>query len=331
MEFSNFTKTNYNLFKDTYKLTDDNKIIQFLKKERHNIKQFIIDNKDLVIKYEKIKCNDTKIIELVNSPWVYKDGVIDELDNLNDDYKISWKANNFICIKTTREQYEIIKNRIKLLIFIIEYQKKINNCKKTKLHMYLVLTNLKKELPEKNIIGVKNVNTGYTDLISNEIFIWRLEEFEKVVIHEIIHYLDMDCRDHNVITNVQMSSHSSYFEAITDFYAILYHIIYISILTKKSIKKILEAELGFIKNQAMLMNFHFNLGNWTIRPDKLIEQNSPVFPYYILKYLLFKYFFDNEVKMDDIQEIINNALLIGIKQCDYINSNSCRMTLFQLK
>jgi hypothetical protein len=103
--------------------------------------------------------------------------------------------------------------------------------------MYLILTHLKKQPPTSSIVGVKNVNSGYTDFSTNEILVWREEEFEKVIFHEMIHYMDLDVRN-MAFDDKELPHHidgpKSYFEAFTDIWGNIFYFIYLSIITNKS-------------------------------------------------------------------------------------------------
>jgi hypothetical protein len=73
------------------------------------------------------------------------------------------------------------------------------------LKIYLNLTHFKKELPKNRseIIGYEHINTGmtYRCVADNEIFIYRKEEWFKVLIHETFHSygLDIDTYDNNIV------------------------------------------------------------------------------------------------------------------------------------
>ena len=121
-------------------------------------------------------------------------------------------------------------------------------------------------------------------------------------------------------------------------YAILYHIIYISIITKIELKILLELEISYIKNQAMKLNNFFNLQNWKNKPNKYINQNTSAFSYYILKYLLFEYLltlqdYDIYTYLNDInyEDLLNKILNKPFNQKEFINLDSMKMTLLQLK
>ena len=148
----------------------------------------------------------------------------------------------------------------------------------------------------------------------------------------MIHCFNLDKRKDHVHDIIYTDGPHLYFEALTDFKGIIYHLIFLSLMTKKKIKNLIEYELAFIRNQAMILNKLWGLGNWINKPKILIEQESASFSYYILKYLMFEYFLNN--KLDDSVEysiILNKILKNGFIMKEFINIESSRMTLLQLK
>jgi hypothetical protein len=338
--WSDFTKDNIKLFKtNRYLLKSDNILLQHLKNERDEIKKF---SKKINAKINIAIITDTSLLSKLNNMimnysnkyFVYKKKVIDELYDLKITCKISWGISNNIIIKTNMEDLAYIKRRIKFLVLFIEYLKfKSNNLNKD-VTIYLILTRLTKYFPTDTKIDVKHANSGYTDFNENIIFIWRYEEFEKVLFHELIHYFDLDSRDHAFDNMINFKGYgASYYEAITDFWGIAYHLIFLSIITKISLKTLLEIELIFIRNQAMQLNNYYKLKNWKTKPNKIIEQKTAAFSYYIIKYLLFEYALNNniDINMENYNDILKEILDKGFKLQRFIKINSARMTLLQLK
>ena len=329
MEWNNFTKKYYNYFYlNKIIIKTDNAILLYAKNEKIKIKNFIKNN-NYTIKIIKINnsINDI-IIKHGNKFFVSFNKVKKQLNNLNYNYLIEWN-NNKIYIKSDNLN---IHNRIKLLVYFIEYLKYISNNNKN-ITIYLVLTNLKKIYNEDDIINVDNVNSGYTDNQKNIIFIWRYEECEKVLFHELIHFFDIDRKYEEINLNLNINNHHNYHEVITDYYGIIYHLVYLSLITNKSIKSLLEIELSFIKNQCMLINNYFNLKSWKGKLPKQIIQKTSAFSYYILKYMLFNYLITNNIILNNdinLTELFNKLVNIGLKSENYLKINSTRMTLFQL-
>ena len=313
LEFNNFTINNFEYFKNNkININNNNILIKLLKDERNNIQKYIAtnnvnykicNNKNMNLNKIKFYCNskyvDLKVIELLN--------------NLNDNYlfySIKWN-NNFIKIIINKKFNNLINNfisRLNILINIIDYLNLKNNKKKI-INIYLILTEFEKKLPTKNeVLNPVHINSGFSHLYYNYILIWRLEEFEKVIFHELIHLFDMDCRDKIVSEKFK---------------------------TKIKIKILLEIEITFIKNQALTLNNFFELGCWNNKiPNIIIKQNSAGVSYYIIKYLIFMYIINNNINinliLDNYDNFLNIILNEGFKCEKFLNLNSLRMTLIQL-
>lgn len=337
------------------KINENSKLLEFVKTEKDKIKQFIKNNKNnLYINITPIDSQilNNDIINSINMAWLDSENFMKELNHLNINILIEWKltslvllSTNKIYIKTISEHYNTFIKKIKLIILIIEYLKDKSNNVQKYINCYLILTKLKKYFPKNNeIIGIKNANSGYSDSSNNVIFIWRYEEYEKVLFHEIIHFLDMDYRNEPINKLENISAMHNYFEAITDFYGICYHLIYLSLITRIKIKSLLEIELSFIKNQAMVVNNLFGLNNWvkikdknilidmnTKKQIKRIKQQASAFSYYIIKYMIFKFALDNYINEYSYSKLFKKILEIGFINEKFVLLKSARMTLLQLK
>jgi hypothetical protein len=94
-------------------------------------------------------------------------------------------------------------NKIKFLFdVILQINNYSLNCSNT-LNIYIYLTKFKKTLPHNTSLFVNdytskitkyNINTGYTTkcVKASEIIIYRKEEWFKVLLHELMHHLDLD-------------------------------------------------------------------------------------------------------------------------------------------
>jgi hypothetical protein len=346
MKWSKFTINNLKEFKkNKYELSNNSNLVRIFRAERDLIINFIKINPKFYVKYELLKNNqiislNKKLYEFAGTTWVDTNSVINEINILDSGYLYQWNSIgdfdndstiNYIYVKSDKQMKKSLNNKIKLIAYIIEYLKHKNNQINKSINMFLVLTNLQKKFPENNqIMGIKNANTGYTDFRKNIIYIWRKEELEKVIFHEICHYLDMDKRDHTVEHIININGPYSYYEAITDFWGILYNLVFVSILSKTSIKLLLNIELGFIKNQAMYLNEYLKIKNWKIKSKDIINQISPAFSYYILKFMIFEYLINNNLDYN-YNDLISNISKIGFIQEPYIKLKSSRMTIIQLE
>ena len=330
-KYDDFTAKYLKIFIDKRKSID----LPFLKSMRKEVKDFINEN----IKYsiEEYTIPLTKIKKLVDTHWVDHE-VLNNLDTLNANYKISWtfnKIHHTIYIKCTKDKFDSFKNRLNILINCLNFLHTKKQIKESRpINMYLILTPLKKFTPlDVESVAPENINSGYTDFATNEIVIWREEEFEKVIFHEMIHYMDLDVRNMAFNDNElphEIDGPKSYYEAFTDVWGNFYYFIYLSILTGKSVNSLFEIEYQFIKNQANYFNNLFNLKNWNYK--KTIKQETPAFTYFILKFLLFNKIIESK-NLDILKnprEVLIQIFKDGFNEEKFIDFKSSRMTLIQL-
>ena len=213
------------------------------------------------------------------------------------------------------------------------------------------------------MLGPNSINSGLTSknmlLGSKYITIYRKEESDKVLLHEMVHYLEMEFSDLNksndfineIILNDfnvnQDSQYINFFESYTDAIAIIFNSIFNSILTDKSISDYYYTEIEHTeKNIVKILSF-FNiksldsLFNKTNKKKKLL-QNTSVLSYYILKLgllrdseELIKYYFPLKYNDWNLNKIINlytlskKNLNISKKYCK-TNDKTLRMSYNKL-
>jgi hypothetical protein len=82
----------------------------------------------------------------------------------------------------------------------------------------------------------------------------------------------------------------------------------------------------------MTLNDYFGLSNWKGKPKKVIKQSTSAFSYYILKYLIFEYFINNDInETKDYNELLQKSLEQGFTIKPYNKIKSSRMSLLQLE
>tara|TARA_Y100000768_G_C23980035_1_gene685200 strand:- start:385 stop:1620 length:1236 start_codon:yes stop_codon:yes gene_type:complete len=196
------------------KLSKNSKILQLLYndindgynyyiKNVENISTKIINNFDLIYPEGYHSSRYSKEIKLyinnnINEQLLYKFNIFDRkikvyfaLFSVDSNSNIDFDKYN-----------EYIKNIIMWLHICNKYS--TQKCSNT-LNIFFYLTPFKKVLPNNNseIIGHKHVNTGmtYRCTFNNEIFIYRNEEWFKVLIHECFHSygLDINTNDNNIL------------------------------------------------------------------------------------------------------------------------------------
>lgn len=229
-------------------------------------------------------------------------------------------------------------------------------------------TPLKKEYngEEFKYLSSQNINTGLSS--DDYIMLWRKEEILKVLIHELIHYLDMDIKHDEELYDIikynigKIDYPILINESITELQSQFLHTLYLSIFIKgnhyENFKMMYNYEQIFSWYQfAKIMKF-YNIKDYNV--NNLINnfnQTTNVFSYYILKSLMTLHFSDLLFTFDHFKIFINstyqhcnvdkcNVIIKYIKKIYYesfnkytkllnkiinmlnINDQSLRMTIF---
>ncbi len=120
--------------------------------------------------------------------------------------------------------------------------------------IHLMLSPAKKEFEFDKIMTAKNVNSGFTYPKNNEIFIFRKEEFPKVIIHELIHHqILIDNQEFKPENKDKLMNHFNIDkntililnETIVELWALIVHLTAISIEYKINIKTLFDLELRY--------------------------------------------------------------------------------------
>ena len=130
---------------------------------------------------------------------------------------------------------ELLNHILEVLRFMMSID---DNKKSFSLHIYL--TDYKKSV-SRGSYTPEGVNSGSTDR-NNSIIIWRKEDILKVLIHEVIHLLELD----NVEDSQEIIDHYNekyglgnkklnVYEAYTEIWALLIHSYYLALVTQKSL------------------------------------------------------------------------------------------------
>jgi hypothetical protein len=248
-----------------------------------------------------------------------------------------YKTNNIKLYLISREgealNQKVIRRIISKLFVLIDL---FTNAKNTTYHLYVWLSDLKKYKPNshkhehqhqhqhrqisKKTFRSQHINSGATvhDLLKEtvELFIWRKEEIEKVLLHEMIHTLKLDFMGYpeelkqEIIQkfNIPSSIELRLGEAYVETWAVLLNTIYVS-FTKSKMKikkqckiksneffKLFAMEIFFTLYQSSKILRHFGYGciagcevplikstNPNDAMQKLFEQETSVFSYYLIK------------------------------------------------
>ena len=138
---------------------------------------------------------------------------------------------------------EIDIDHLKLLFCKMLTMIVVNKIKNCQLEVNLVLLPIKRVYPDKfslntNLtLGVNEANGGFTTWRGNEwgkIYVWRKEELDKVLMHEMIHALHLDFKDYNLLIDqffydnfyIEKDGSFLFFEAYTEIWAEFLNIVF---------------------------------------------------------------------------------------------------------
>jgi len=182
---------------------------------------------------------------------------------------------------------------INLILKIFSLFRSITKQKNKFIKLVLFYGRQKKLLPmNSNIMCPNNVNSGATTK-GLLITIWRKEEFYKVLIHELIHYFDLDFYvtdsiykkiDEHMQNIVTIKGVDRVNESYTEILAITIHSIVYASIMNIDFNKILSLEILYSCFQfAKIFNF-FGYDSYNLEKDKIvINQSTSVWSYYIIK------------------------------------------------
>ena len=343
IEYNTFVDNyNKNLIKNTIKKKDINKYIEDIDQiilnilvDIHNMPFISLD----ILLYIENNIDQCKLYKFdhLELYYFYKSNIIEEIViNIYIITKLFYTINP--------------KSIIKLIYFDTPFKKKINKT--------------------DTFLSCQNINSGMYHSGHN-IIIWRREEIYKVLMHELIHYLDIDIKNDVKIYkffkyNIGIYNHNILInESITEIQAQLYHTMYCSIITNKLdlnesyiiFKKLYYYENCFNWYQMNKIMKFYNIQEYNIDIIKeKFNQTTNCFSYYILKaifnlniskiIILFDYlsFITNNnnkcnyLQCDKLYNIINQLidnipvqLINNALQTDLYNDTSLKMILTTLK
>lgn len=211
-----------------------------------------------------------------------------EINKLDNIYKFKYHNINYNILYKNKLNLKKINKIVKRVYNISHHYDKTFN-------IYLLLTPLKK-LFNSNIyqpLDTSNINSGFTYINSNSIYLIRTEELPKVLLHELIHHNKLI---HNQFKKNNIDKLKECFkidkrinldpnEAIIEFWAFLIHLYYISIEYNKDYYELYKNELNYslIKSKQIL-NIQKKLAN-----NIWFDKNCNIFPYIIFKTIFLFY------------------------------------------
>lgn len=239
---------------------------------------------------------------------------------LYDGHKLTFYLNN-------RNDMKEVLLYIRPLFSLIRFMSNVYRDDKMNAHIYF--TKLKKLLPDNNVFDVENVNSGFTNLLGDRyIVVWRKEEWLKVLIHEFIHFYDIDGKNVKFINSFDqmglcLESNKVLLlnEAITDFIAIHLLSSLQSFLFNLDYKNTLEKQIECVYDVCKRVLKHAGFTKPSdIKSDKCpvkLKETTNVMSYYVIKSVLFynrdqfKSFAFNGIKINEtyiLNGLVNDLL-----------------------
>lgn len=326
------------------------------------------------------ECNHFKICSNYKSPIFTKskdtilhDGVYKFIQMINEDIFVPYDVfkndmNNDLTLYTTNTYLKNILITSKLPINEIILLCKLSNTLINTLHEFLNVdisnlnidiimycSNAKKICPTNGgSLTCGHVNSGstlyyYDNTYADPIIkIYRVEEYVKVLLHELIHASKFDKvfgkypkNNFNVETKELLFN-----ESLTEFFARVFNVIIYSHIYNKNYIDILENEINFGLTQTakILNNFGFvSVEDFLTNNTKKINQDTAAFEYYILTTILlintneFLLLIKNQQTIHDVEKLIMNTfnnvnyqkqVNEKIKNINLLNdNNTCKMTI----
>tara|TARA_B100001094_G_C18171016_1_gene795081 strand:- start:299 stop:1348 length:1050 start_codon:yes stop_codon:yes gene_type:complete len=268
----------YNEILDNLKKIDY-KNVNYIKKKIDNYDTSIIEENDYmdmdIKNYINNKLNKCDLYEIENkfNLYIYYGNI--------DISKIKNKL--IFIIKLLSEYFDFKKNR-DIHIFLTPFKKKFNN-------------NL---INNKSCIYKKNINSGLTYIIDGKIIIYRIEELEKVLIHEFIHSMKIDDNIKNIKTDLNINKELLLNETLTEILAEIFYYLYLNLEYKINLSKILNLELKFSTYQTIQLLKFFD---YTKIEDLLFKNDKKKYKDYSNS---IEYFIIKTSILYNIEEFINN-------------------------
>ena len=199
---------------------------------------------------------------------------------------------------------EVLK-RVRILCIYLEINKDLN--------IYFIPCESKRYFPkcEKCQITPQNINGGFTYTLGNDIYIYRMEDFPKVMLHETIHLSRLDTsslwtKEKTDLLKDFFKIHSNQTflinEAIVEFYAQIFHLIFVATKFKVSFSDLYKIELQWAQIQSLRI-----LYKQTQFKDMEWREGSNAFCYIVIRSaLLMKYkeFMNIEYNIENIYKFI---------------------------
>jgi len=179
------------------------------------------------------------------------------------------------------------------------------------LNIYLLLTSAKKELPRNKaeLIDEIHANTAFTTACSpsNDIYIYRREEWFKVFMHETFHCFGLDFsssigddstkRILSMFPALDKNTDVRLYETFCEMWAEIFHLCFCLFVSKdgkcrrfseRTFREALHKEQVFsiIQSNKLLHRSGIKYGDLVENNAKIYSENTPAFSYYVIKSMM---------------------------------------------
>lgn len=242
-----------------------------------------------------------------------------ESENMN--YKVYKNSNTEIHIYNPESNGEDDGPNIDLILKIIDFYHELTN-KDLFVKLVVFYGSQKKQLSSGKMLCSDNVNSGST-IKGKIIQIWRKEEFYKVLIHELVHYFEIDFYIMDSIYKklnlhfkqiVNIKGIDRINESYTEIIAVTIHSIIYSKIKNTSLNAVLNLELMFSYFQVAKILHHFECDALDDVEKNNITQSTSAFSYYVVKCMFLEKFFDVTQFWES-----NGFSILGKCESEYIN------------
>lgn len=282
-------------------------------------------------------------------------------------YKFEGRNVKLVIVLSKRDS-----NKIRFIFTIVNLIQYILNriIKSDKdINLYMIDSKMKKVKPKDgSSLTSDNVNTGVTFFYyfadHRDVYIFRNEEMIKVLIHELVHFYDLDKKSIqpdlesslNQMFNLQGKS-INVNESFTDTYACILNILVYCALKARIYQKNIkwyasECNRTFKREHKHILSQSVNVlkyNGYTIKEDRIvptreISETTSVTSYYVLKAIMFsnikvflKYLDEHHYKLENefkYIELIKNNVILYIDQIRHLfvssTKDSLRMTIIDI-
>lgn len=217
---------------------------------------------------------------------------------------------------------------MKRLIFVAKKEAVIHP-----FHIWIVPCNSKRYFPKcDELFDKQHINGGYTYYTSDthDTFVYRLEDLQKVAIHELLHNSRLD-KTHidggELIEPFKISPHSPQpllvNEAVIEAWAMFYHLKCIALEYKLQFKDLFKKELEYSLSMTRKLQM-YHTGLW--------KENTNSYAYIRLKTCIM-FYWDKFVKSDNLIEFLKkynlcSKFLDAINKRELPKGNSCKITVY---